>query len=66
MGHARQTGGRRRAQARILIGMEEWLSQHPRTRQALLVVYYLALISALVFMYGRGDFSTPPFVYQEF
>jgi hypothetical protein len=46
--------------------MEEWLAQHPRTRQALLIVYYLALIIALVFMYGRGDFSTPPFVYQEF
>jgi hypothetical protein len=46
--------------------MEDWLAQHPTARQALLVVYYLALILALVFMYGRGDFSTPPFVYQEF
>ncbi len=30
------------------------------------MLYYLAIILTLVLMYGRGDFSTPPFVYQEF
>ena len=66
MGDSRQACGGRRAAACILSAMEEWLAGHPKTKQVLLVVYYLALIAALVFMYGRGDFSTPPFVYQEF
>ena len=44
----------------------EWLEAHPRTRGAALVVYYLAIVAGLVALYGRGDFSTPPFVYQEF
>jgi hypothetical protein len=46
--------------------MDQWLTEHSKARQFLLVLYYLAIIAALVFMYGRGDFSTPPFVYQEF
>jgi hypothetical protein len=33
---------------------------------ALQTLYYLALFAVLILMYGRGDFSTPPFVYQEF
>jgi hypothetical protein len=43
-----------------------WLEAHPRTRVALIAVYYMAIIAGLVALYGRGDFSTPPFVYQEF
>jgi hypothetical protein len=43
-----------------------WLDTHPRGRQALLVLYYLALIVAVLLMYGRGNFETPEFVYQEF
>jgi hypothetical protein len=43
-----------------------WMEEHPRTRVVLLTVYYLAIIVALVLLYGRGDFSTPPFVYQDF
>ena len=43
-----------------------WLEAHQRTRTALLALYYLAIISGLLAIYGRGDFSTPPFVYQEF
>jgi hypothetical protein len=31
-----------------------------------LTLYYLAVIIALILLYGRGDLSTPPFVYQEF
>ncbi|MCE9611573.1 MAG: hypothetical protein K8R23_15355 [Chthoniobacter sp.] len=46
--------------------VQAWLEAHPRTGTALLALYYLAIITGLVVMYGRGDFSTPPFVYQEF
>jgi hypothetical protein len=35
-------------------------------RLALQLVYYLLIIAALVAMYGKGDFSTPPFIYQNF
>lgn len=31
-----------------------------------LSIYYLAIIAGLVWMYGKGDFSTPDFVYQGF
>jgi hypothetical protein len=43
-----------------------WLDKHPALHRVLLVLYYLAVILALIAMYGRGDFSTPPFVYQGF
>lgn len=46
--------------------IEQWLAQHPRTRVALLTLYYLGLIAALLAMYGRGNFDTPEFVYQGF
>ena len=32
----------------------------------LLTLYYLAIIAGLVLMYGKGDFSTPKFIYQGF
>ena len=38
----------------------------PRVRLAALTLYYLAILLGLVLLYGRGDFSTPPFVYQGF
>ncbi len=40
--------------------------QRPAIRQTQLVLYYLGIIVALIYLYGRGDFSTPPFVYQGF
>ena len=43
-----------------------WLEQHPRVHRVLLILYYLAVILGLIVMYGRGDFRTPPFVYQNF
>ena len=43
-----------------------WLEAHPRARIILVTLYYLAIIAGLVALYGRGDFSTPPFVYQGF
>ena len=46
--------------------VQAWLEAHPLARTALLALYYLAIIAGLIAIYGRGDFSTPPFVYQEF
>ena len=40
--------------------------EKPALRQTLLVFYYLGVIAGLIYLYGRGDFSTPPFVYQGF
>ncbi len=40
--------------------------EKPAVRQALLVLYYFGIIAGLIYMYGRGDLSTPPFVYQGF
>ena len=46
--------------------LEAWKSAHSRTRVITLTVYYLAIIAGLIALYGRGDFSTPSFVYQGF
>ena len=43
-----------------------WLDQHPAVHRVLLILYYLVVILALIAIYGRGDFRTPPFVYQGF
>jgi D-Ala-teichoic acid biosynthesis protein. len=43
-----------------------WMKGHSGRDRVLLVLYYLAVVVALILMYGRGDFSTPPFVYQGF
>lgn len=40
--------------------------EKPAIRQTMLVLYYLGIIVALIYIYGRGDFTPPPFVYQEF
>ncbi len=43
-----------------------WMNGESRRDRVLLVLYYLAVVVALILMYGRGDFRTPPFVYQNF
>ena len=43
-----------------------WLDRHPAVHRVLLILYYLIVILALIAIYGRGDFRTPPFVYQGF
>ena len=43
-----------------------WFERHPTVRRVLLILYYLAVILILIGLYGRGDFRTPPFVYQGF
>jgi hypothetical protein len=42
------------------------IESYPRLRLALLIVYYFAVIAGLILLYGRRDFSTPPFIYQGF
>jgi hypothetical protein len=42
------------------------LIAHPWVRFAGLTIYYLAILVALFALYGAGDFSTPPFIYQNF
>jgi hypothetical protein len=37
-----------------------------RLRTVALTIYYLGILLGLVVLYGRGDFSTPGFVYQGF
>ena len=39
---------------------------HGWKRAVTLFVYYLAVIVALMIIYGRGDFTTAPFIYQGF
>ncbi len=39
---------------------------NPLGHGILLTLYYLAIIVGLVLMYGKGDFSTPKFIYQGF
>ena len=39
---------------------------HGWPRYLALYVYYLGIIVALLLIYGRGDFTTAPFVYQGF
>ncbi len=46
--------------------LKAWLEFHPRMRLILLTLYYFGIIAALIVLYGRGDFSTPSFVYQGF
>ena len=35
-------------------------------RPVALFLYYLIIIIALMLIYGRGDFTTAPFIYQGF
>jgi hypothetical protein len=42
-----------------------WLAR-PRVRFVVLTAYYLAILAGLFALYGKGDFSTPPFIYQNF
>jgi hypothetical protein len=44
----------------------KWTEGKSRRDRVLLVLYYFAIVVALIVMYGRGDFSTPPFLYQAF
>ena len=38
----------------------------PWARGVLTTLFYLAIIIGLIIMYGKGDFTFHPFVYQAF
>ncbi len=42
------------------------LYANPTWRVVFLTLYYLAIIAGLIIMYGRGNFTTPKFIYQGF
>ncbi len=42
------------------------LAASNRLRGVGVTLYYLAIIAALIVLYGKGDFSTPGFIYQGF
>jgi hypothetical protein len=42
------------------------LSARPGARFVALTVYYLGILAGLVALYCRGNYSTPPFIYQNF
>jgi uncharacterized membrane protein len=42
------------------------LSNHPQVRVVALTLFYLAILLALIALYGKGDFTTPPFIYQGY
>ena len=50
----------------VLGGLAHATWQNSVGRTLLLTIYYLFILMALVVLYGRGDFSTPKFVYQGF
>jgi hypothetical protein len=39
---------------------------NPWVRGFLLTLYYLAIMAGLIYLYGKGNFSTPKFIYQGF
>jgi hypothetical protein len=47
------------------VPLSEWLAR-PSVRFVALTIYYLGILVGLVALYGASDFSTPPFVYQNF
>jgi len=38
----------------------------PSLRRLAVTFYYLLIIAGLIWLYGKGDFSTPSFIYQGF
>jgi len=38
----------------------------PWVRFVALTLYYLGILAALFALYSQGNFSTPPFIYQNF
>jgi hypothetical protein len=50
---------------RTLALWTRWIG-NPWMRAITLTLYYLAILIGLILLYGQGDFSTPPFIYQGF
>lgn len=45
--------------------LSNW-SERPWVRFLALTLYYLGILVGLFVLYGKGNFSTPPFIYQNF
>ena len=45
--------------------LSEWFAR-PSVRFVALTIYYLGILVGLFALYAAGDFSTPPFIYQNF
>ena len=54
---------RQRESGRALPGK---LWAQPWVRFTALTIYYLGIMVALIALYSKGNFSTPPFIYQNF
>jgi D-Ala-teichoic acid biosynthesis protein len=50
---------------KYFVRLSEWFAQ-PWVRFVALTIYYLGILVGLIAIYGKGDFSTPPFIYQNF
>ena len=57
------SSGDQRDKGHVLSGK---LRAHPWLRFMALTIYYLGILIALFALYSRGNFSTPPFIYQNF
>lgn len=42
------------------------VAARPTAALVLLTLFYMSVVAGLVALYGRGNFSTPSFVYQDF
>ena len=45
--------------------LSKWFAQ-PWVRFLALTIYYLGILVGLIALYGKGNFSTPSFIYQNF
>jgi hypothetical protein len=55
------------AQQRPEHSVQSWKPHtRPWIRFVALSLYYLAILIALFALYGRGNFATPDFIYQNF
>jgi hypothetical protein len=50
----------------ITVTRSWWIPAMSAATQLARLCYYLAILLGLLLLYGRGDFSTPGFIYQGF
>ena len=50
---------------RLLLALTT-IVDNPWVRGVALALYYLAILLGLIALYGKGDFSTPSFIYQGY
>jgi|GEM_PF-6824504 len=40
--------------------------KHPALRFAVMLLYYAAILAAVMYVQFRANYATPPFIYQSF